>query len=127
MAEKLMGKIREQDKKLIREIRGRRAILVTALGIAVILLGVLVGPPIAASLGWPLASRVQIGYAGVSLLIVFLVLMFGVGSWSRYVPEDSDVAPPEVQPDVPTKPAVQGQAATPQGGGEGGQAHVAAP
>jgi hypothetical protein len=93
----------------------------------VIVLGVWVGPAITLLFGYPLASRVQIVYAGMSLLIVFLVLMFGVGSWSRYVPEDSDVAPFEVQPDVPTKSAVQGQAATPQGGGEGGQAHVAAP
>ena len=60
-----------------------------------ILVGVGVGPTITALLGWPLASRVQIAYAGVSLLMVFLVLMFGVGSWSRYVPEDSDVVRPK--------------------------------
>jgi len=127
MAGKLLGEIRAQDKKLIREIRGRRAVLVTAIGIAVIILGELVGPPIAASLGWPLASRVQIGYAGLSLLIIFLVLMFGVGSWSRFVPEDADVAPPEARPDVPTKPAVQAQNATHEGGEEGGRLDVTAP
>ena len=127
MAGKLSGELRDKDKKLFREVRGQRAVWVTTIGIIVIALGMWVGPAITRLFGYPLASRVQIAYAGMSLLIVFLVLMFGVGSWSRYVPEDSDVAPFEVPPDVPTKPAVQGQAATPQGGGEGGQAHVAAP
>jgi len=127
MEGKLSGELREKDKKLIREIRGQRAVWVTAIGIIVIMLGVWVGPAIKLLFGYPLASRVQIAYAGMSLLIVFLVLMFGVGSWSRYVPEDSDVAPPESKVDIPTKPAVQDQNATPREGGEGGQANVATP
>ena len=127
MAGKLSGELRDKDKKLFREVRGQRAVWVTTIGIIVIALGMWVGPAITRLFGYPLASRVQIAYAGMSLLIVFLVLMFGVGSWSRYVPEDSDVAPPESKSGTPIKPAVQDRNATPLEGGEGGQTHVTAP
>jgi len=57
-------------------MRGQREMWVTAIGIVVIVVGMWVGPAITSLCGYPLANRVQIAYADVSLLIVFLVLMF---------------------------------------------------
>ncbi len=117
-----------KGEKLIRERRGRVALWVTVLSIVVTLLAVWVGPTIAAWLRWPLASRVQIAYAGASLLVVVLVLMFGVGNWSRYVPEESDVsAPPAGKPDASAHPDAPGEKVAPNAGQEGGPAHVVAP
>ena len=89
----------------VREVRGQLAMGSTALGIVAIVLAAWAGGAIAVARNWPLTSRVQILYAGASLLIVLLVLMFGVGSWSRYFPDDADVAPLPSKPDGPAKPA----------------------
>jgi hypothetical protein len=105
----------EAKVKRIREVRGRLAMLVTGLAVVAIVLAAWTGGVIAVARDWPLASRVQILYAGASLLIVFLVLMFGVGSWSRYVPDDADVAPLPPKPDGQTKPVETKQSIGPSG------------
>jgi hypothetical protein len=69
--------------KQIRETRGRLALLLAAAFVLVILAVCLLHPAGKTALG-----IVQVVYCGLSALIVTLVLLFGVGSWSRFLPPD---------------------------------------
>ena len=69
--------------KQIRETRGRLALLLAAAYSLVIFIICLLHPAGKTALG-----TLQIVYGGVSALLVTIVLLFGVGSWSRFLPPD---------------------------------------
>ncbi len=69
--------------RLIREIRGRLALWLTLAFVVATAGAAVVGQLMA---GAAMAARIV--YIGSSLLVVTLVLMFGVGKWSRYLPQD---------------------------------------
>jgi hypothetical protein len=95
--------------KQIRESRGRLAVALAAAYILIIFVVCLLHPAGKTDLG-----TVQIVYGGASALIVTLVLLFGVGSWSRFLPQDDGGAQADAG-NVANLP----QPLNPQGGGQG--------
>jgi hypothetical protein len=71
------------SKKRVRESRGRRA-----LGLVVIFFVATIFVCALHPLGHTQLGTIRIVYGGTSALLVTLVLFFGVGSWSRFLPQD---------------------------------------
>ena len=95
--------------KQIRESRGRLALALAGAYILAIFIVCLFHPAGKTALG-----TVQIVYGGASALFVTLVLLFGVGSWSRFLPQDEGGAPADAGNAAnPPEPL------NPQGGGQG--------
>ena len=95
--------------KQARESRGRLALLLAAAYILVTFVVCLLHPAGKTALG-----TVQIVYGGASALFVTMVLLFGVGSWSRFLPQDEEGAQADAGSAAnPPKPL------NPQGGGQG--------
>jgi len=69
--------------KQIRESRGWLALALAAAYVVVIFIVCLLHPAGKTALG-----TVQIVYGGASALFVTMVLLFGVGNWSRFLPQD---------------------------------------
>jgi len=95
--------------KQIRESRGWLALGLAAAYIVVIFIVCLFHPAGKTALG-----TVQIVYGGASALFVTMVLLFGVGNWSRFLPQDQEIA----QTDAGNA-ANPPQSISPQGGGQG--------
>ena len=95
--------------KQIRESRGTLALLLAAAFVLIIIVACFLHPAGKTALG-----IVQIVYCGLSALIVTLVLLFGVGIWSRFLPQDMEGAEADAgnaaNPPTPLNP---------QGGGQG--------
>ena len=67
--------------KQIRQSRGRLALALAVAYIVVIFIVCLLHPAGKTALG-----TVQIVYSGASALLVTMVILFGIGSWSRFLP-----------------------------------------
>jgi peptidoglycan/LPS O-acetylase OafA/YrhL len=73
--------------KQIRESRGTLALLLAAAFVLVIIVACFLHPAGKTALG-----IVQVVYCGLSALIVTSVLLFGVGTWSRFLPQNDGEA-----------------------------------
>jgi hypothetical protein len=72
-----------RSQKQVREYRGR-----LALGLVLVFILATYGVYVLHPLGDAEFGTVRIVYGGASALLVTLVLFFGVGTWSRFLPQD---------------------------------------